>query len=109
MSSKRAPTPIACRLDVFDAEHRAQHDALTNAVRGDVQEAVELSDGYALRLPADSRCFAEAATWIALERRCCPFFDFQLAWRGADEAPWVRITGPKGAKSMIWDGLVRKG
>ncbi len=104
----RATTPIACRLDAFDAEELAQHAALTKAVRGDIQEVRELPNGYALRLPTDSKCFAEAAAWIALERRCCPFFDFQLSWHGTDEAPWLRLTGPPAAKAMIRDGLLAK-
>lgn len=108
MKESKPAAPIACRLDAFDAEERAQHDALTKALRDDIQQTQDLPNGYAFRLPASSKCFAETAAWIALERRCCPFFDFELTWRGQDPAPWLRLTGGKGVKEFVRQGLVER-
>ena len=98
--------PIACRLDVFGGAERVRHNALTAELRSEVRKLRELRDGYAMRLPADSRWLADAGAWMALERRCCPFFDFQLTWRRGEDSPWLRITGPPGVKAIIASGFV---
>jgi hypothetical protein len=43
-----------------------------------------------------------AARWASYERRCCPFFVFELEL-GPDEGPlWLRVTGGPGIKEFIW-------
>jgi hypothetical protein len=69
-------------------------------MRRHAQSREELSDGYAFRLPADPVLFQQAAEWVALERRCCPFVQFALEWK-EDDTVWVRFTGAPGVKQFL--------
>jgi hypothetical protein len=58
-----------------------------------------MSNGYSFRLPPGT--LLTVARWVALERKCCPFFTFQVELAG-DEGPlWLRITGSDGIKAFI--------
>jgi hypothetical protein len=70
------------------------------AAQGSAQANEEPSDGFGFRLAADPALFQQAAEWISLERRCCPFVRFALEWR-VDESVWVRLTGGPGVKEVI--------
>jgi hypothetical protein len=42
-----------------------------------------------------------AAEWVSFERKCCPFFAFELE-QAKDQGPfWLRITGSEGVKPFI--------
>jgi hypothetical protein len=64
------------------------------------QAREDLAEGVAFRLPADPVLFQQAAVWIGLERRCCPFVRFTLEWKD-DETVWVRLEGGPGVKEAI--------
>lgn len=81
---------LACDLSALDAAERARHSALRDELRARRLDAREVADGYAFSYPDDSEIILKLAEFVALERRCCPFFDFTLdIAAGADE---VRLT-----------------
>jgi hypothetical protein len=94
------PPPLYCRANALDKAQRRRQQELLALMRRSAQATEELRDGYALRLPAEAGLFQQAAEWIALERRCCPFVDFALEWK-ADESVRVRLTGGKGVKAFL--------
>jgi hypothetical protein len=58
-----------------------------------------MRNGYAFRLaPAK---LVDAAQWVSFERRCCPFFAFELELAKNDGPLWLRITGTRGVKPFI--------
>src|SRR5258708_40049225 len=65
---------IACDLNAIAADQKEQHGVTVRELFSAVQEAKELSDGYAFRLPTKSAILIKAAEFIANERLCCPFF-----------------------------------
>jgi hypothetical protein len=89
----------ACDLGALTADERATHHALAKTLMAAVQERTELTNGYAFRLaPAHLEM---AARWASNERRCCPFFVFELEL-GPDEGPlWLHVTGGPGIKEFI--------
>jgi hypothetical protein len=92
---------FACDMRALTKEQRAQHAELANELFAAVHEQQELPNGYAFRLPAER--WLDAATWAALESKCCPFFSFELN-AAADRGPvWLRITGRTGAKAFMKD------
>ncbi|MAS36773.1 MAG: hypothetical protein CL610_22400 [Anaerolineaceae bacterium] len=99
MSSNREPT-LVCDLTAIPTEARAAHAAASDALFGAVLEKQELEHGYAFRLPADSTVLAQAATFIANERLCCPFFRFQLDVQPGGMC-WLTLTGPDGVKDLL--------
>ena len=94
---------FACDLRALTSDERAQHAELGQQLLAAIQERRELPNGYAFRLAASE--WLVAARWAALERKCCPFFAFEL-----DSAPdggplWLRLTGRAGVKAFMREEL----
>jgi len=92
--------PLACRVRALDAAQRRRQQRLLDTVRRTAFGQHELPDGIALRFTADAAAFVQLAEWISLERRCCPFLEFTLEWKG-DDSVSLRLTGPPGGKEFI--------
>ena len=90
---------LVCRLDALTEVERARSAALQGELRAAMVERAELDDGWAFRL-RDGVSLPGVAEWIALERRCCPFFRFQLDVDGNDGQVWLRLTGD-GVKEFL--------
>jgi hypothetical protein len=110
-SASKAPetnSEIACNLGVFDASERSVHaNSFEALVIGRGLALKELSDGYCVKYPGDAQLFARLASWIANERRCCPFFTFELRLEPEGGALWMQISGPEGAKALLKPELER--
>jgi hypothetical protein len=79
-------------LDALTPAERARSAELLGELRAAMAERSELGDGWEFRL-RDGTSLARVAEWIALERRCCPFFRFRLDVEGEDGPVWLRLTG----------------
>ena len=90
---------FSCDMRAMTSEQRAEHAQLARAVFAAVTEQRELPNGYAFRLAADR--WLDAARWADLERRCCPFFAFELTAAADRGAMWLRVTGKKGVKEFM--------
>jgi hypothetical protein len=66
-----------------------------------VRERRELTDGYAFLIAASAVTLPEAAEWVDMERRCCPFLTIQLETPGGEDDWWLRLSGPAGAKAFL--------
>jgi len=95
---KNSP-PLACNLNALDREARARHAAVTAWLLEAALGVDELTDGYALRLPANDQALLHAAEFITRERRCCPFIDFSLT--ASLDAARLSLTGAGGVKQLI--------
>ena len=96
---------LVCKLDALTPAERARSATLLGELRGAMVERAELGDGWAFRL-RDGTSLAGVAEWIALERRCCPFFRFQLDVDGDAGPVWLRLTGA-GVKEFLAAQSVR--
>jgi len=98
--------PIACDPSALDSETFEKHKQVSETVLGSVAEIRERPDGYAFRLPTETEMIRQAATFVARERRCCPFFDFTLDVK-RDEGPvWLGISGREGVKQYVEDSVL---
>ena len=95
------PVPFACNLNALTADGRKQLHALIGRMSAAIVSTTELKDGYALHIDAARLSFTEAAQWISLERKCCPFFDFQLDLPGGNGNYSVALKGREGVKEFI--------
>jgi hypothetical protein len=93
-------TPFACRVNALDKTQRKRQQELLELMRRSAEATEELPDGFAFRLAADPALFQQAAEWVTLERRCCPFVQFTLDWK-QDDSVWVRFTGSPGVKPFL--------
>jgi hypothetical protein len=99
LSSLGARERFACNVNGLTGAERARHQELSESLLSAVQQKSELRDGYAFRLP--SSALMTAAEWVSLERKCCPFFTFEIE-QPKDQGPvWLRITGSEGVKAFI--------
>ena len=95
-------TPLACNLKALTAAERAAHKERTERVF-QAARLNPLADGYAVGLPAGS--WAEAALWVELERKCCPFLRFQLESAAESGEVVLRLTGRSGVKAFLEEEL----
>lgn len=97
-ASLQAETPIACNLKALNAEERRAHKERSEKLLRAVK-AEPLSNGYAIRFaPA---LWLEAAAWVELERKCCPFLEFQLESTAENAGVVLRLTGRPGVKEFL--------
>src|SRR5260370_2545101 len=100
--SEHANQPaFACNLKAFQPEERKRWRELVEQVTSAVVVVRELSNGYALQVNPTRAPVVEVVEWIALERKCCPFFDFQVDLRGEDGGLWLSLKGREGVKQFI--------
>src|SRR5438128_2097644 len=97
--SAAAVEPFACNMKALTKSERARHQKLSKTLLAAVQERAELPNGYGFRLP--SSMLISSAEWISFERKCCPFFGFEIEQVKNNGPLWLRITGSEGIKPFI--------
>ena len=95
--------PLACSLSAEDLSVRKEA-GLRELLDG-WQETQELPDGYALRFPGEEEWAARLLSFIAFERRCCPFFTFALVFAPQEGPLWLHLQGPAGTKELLAEWL----
>jgi len=94
-------SPIACDLSALSPDQRARLREVRFELRSMVREVRDLPDGYAFLLSAPEGSLVRVAEFIDLERRCCPFFRFELEVPEEGGAAWLRLTSRAGVKQFI--------
>ena len=92
---------LACRLDALSAEERVRHRDLTEELTRRARWVQEIPCGYALRFPDDPALSRRVIDWVALERRCCPFLEFEILLGEEGEPVILRLTGADGVKEFL--------
>lgn len=92
---------LACDFGAMDDGQRRRYQALRSRLREDFMEARELEDGYAFRHSSEAGVLVALAEYVALERLCCPFFDFAIEVGRDGGEVRLRMTGPEGAKGIL--------
>jgi hypothetical protein len=94
---------IACLLS--EREAAARGDFLARELFPGVEAVEELTDGYAYRFPGDDAWTANVLAFVAAERRCCPFFTFEVVFTPHDGPLWLRLRGSDAIKAFVRDNL----
>lgn len=105
VATQTTEPPFACRANALDKTQRKRQQKLIELVRRSAQETRELPDGFAFRLATDPALFQQAAEWVGLERRCCPFIHFTLEWK-RDDTVWIAFTGAPGVKDFLAEEIL---
>lgn len=92
--------PFACDMSALTPAQRAEHGDVMRGLFGAVSAVHAVEDGYRFVLSADDVTLERTGRFIALERRCCPFFTFRLDVP-ADAEPALEISGPTGVQPFI--------
>ncbi len=89
--------PIACALDKAQFEERK---ALVDRLAQRATERKAIPNGFALRFGRESGVVSQLASFVELERGCCPFLTFRIDVRAGDSV-WLELTGPTAAQEII--------
>ncbi len=90
-----------CDLKVFSKVERDRHKQLSHKLAEARGETRELPDGYAFRLQGEIVSLLDLAEWITYERRCCPFFDFEIELQRDGGPLWLKLRGREEIKQFI--------
>src|SRR5215469_12399428 len=93
--------PLACNLKAFTPEERVTWRKLIDEVKQAETPARELPNGHVFKIETSRISIARVAEWIDLERKCCPFLNFQLSLEGSNGAMTLALTGGHGVKEFI--------
>lgn len=87
-------------MTTLTGDERRQHAAYTEAWTNAIESRSALPEGYEYRLRAEPPVLTALMGFVAMERRCCPFFTFSIR---VDAGPKVsfRMTGPPGTREFI--------
>ena len=90
-----------CNLKALGVKERVRHLQLTYEIERARVETVELANGFAFRFQDGTVSLAELAEWVSAERKCCPFFDFEIEQQADDGPLWLKLRGKEGAKAFM--------
>ena len=94
-----AVLPIACTLSVPEQDERSEE--ISTNIFSEVQERIELQDGYEFGFPGTDAWAAKLLQFIITERECCRFFTFELIFEPNLGPIRLRLRGPEGTKGFI--------
>ncbi len=95
------PFPFVCRLDALSPAERARHAELTARLVNSARRVEELPNGWELSFDDAPDVGRRIVEWMARERRCCPFLDFDIRLGERAEPAVLRLTGAPGARDFI--------
>ena len=101
-ATAKKPVVFACNMKAMSTAQRKRHtEVLSPALQSAKLNVNELPDGYAFQFTSDAKTYQTVTEWVANERLCCPFFNFDIRV-GDESAPMtLHITGPDGVKQFI--------
>ena len=91
--------PIACNLS--EAELEARKEDITESMFSLYEQVDELPDGYAFKFPGDDAWAARLLNFVLEERKCCPFFTFDLTFEPKIGAIWLHLRGREDIKTFV--------
>ncbi len=95
------PQPIVCDLGALSSEERAREQTLLASFKMVCGRPEETEVGFRLVLPAGSEPMSQLGEFIALERLCCPFLNFDLTAAAGRGPVTLHIHGGPGVKPFI--------
>lgn len=74
---------------------------MRNVIFSRVESYEEVENGYIFQFKIEDEFLPKLTYYMLSERKCCPFFDFDLSIKAQGTGPVLKVTGPDGAKAMI--------
>jgi hypothetical protein len=94
-------TKLYCNIKALTPTVRAHHKQLTDKLTAMRKEVVEMEKGYEFQYSPSDVSLAELSQWVAMESKCCPFFDFHIDLEREGNLLCLRLTGEEGIKPFI--------
>ena len=90
-----------CNALALSTDERLRYGELAKTLRAAVSETRERDRGLAFRIELERMGLPLLAEWVALERRCCPFFEFTIEVGSEGNSTWLSLAGEEGVKDFI--------
>jgi len=90
-----------CNTKALNPAERTRHKELTEKLIAARHGIVVTEKGYEFQYCPTKISFAELAEWVVAEGKCCPFFDFHIAWEREGQLLCLRLSGDDGIKPFI--------
>jgi hypothetical protein len=90
-----------CNAKALTKAERERYNQLTGKLAQARAEVKELADGYAFRLKGEEVSLLDLGEWISAERKCCPFFSFEVEVQRDSGPLWLKLRGAEGIKPFI--------
>jgi hypothetical protein len=97
--------PIACLLP--NHEQAKRREKIANDIFKGAEETREIRDGFSFRYPGTDDWISKISEFIMFERKCCPFFTFELLFASNIGPVHLHIRGSKDVKEFIKKGLLQ--
>jgi hypothetical protein len=94
-------TGFCCDMQAMNTVERERYQVLRERLERAIEETKELETGYAFRWRSEAVSLVDLAEWVDKERKCCPFFDFEIALARERGPVWLKITGREGVKTFL--------
>jgi len=86
---------------VFTPEEGARHKEMTSKLVSSWKGFVETKDGYKFFFSSKKVSVAELIEWASNERKCCPFFNFDIDSEREGSVLCLQLAGDGGIKPFI--------
>lgn len=93
--------PIACVPSALTSAEHKRSQALREALAMRVTRVDDLSNGYRYHYKDGALALVDLAEWVPMERKCCPFLNFEVSWAAGDDEPELTLSGPQGVKGFL--------
>jgi len=90
-----------CNIKALTPEERAHLKQLAEKLTAARKAVVEMKKGYEFQFSPSNATVAELADWVAMESKCCPFFDFHIDLENEGKLLCLRLMGEEGIKQFI--------
>jgi hypothetical protein len=94
-------TGFYCNMRALTSPERARYKVLAEKLKAANAETREEPNGYAFRLNTSEASLVDVADWVNFEKRCCPFFDFEISLQREGGPLWLKVSGREGVKQFI--------
>jgi hypothetical protein len=101
ITSVHGDKAIACDLTVFSNSERIKHMALAKSLLEQARQVIEHKDGFTFVFEQSPFLEIQIADWVSKEKKCCPFFSFDLSRANTPPSLRLRISGPDRAKEIL--------
>jgi hypothetical protein len=96
-------TGFYCNMGALTSAERARYKVLAEKLKAANAERKEEASGYAFRINTAEASLVDVAEWVNFEKRCCPFFDFEITLQREGGPLWLKVGGRDGVKAFISD------
>jgi hypothetical protein len=95
------PDKFQCNRNALNPTERTHHKVLTDKLIANRTEIVGTAIGYEFQFSPATVSLADLADWVAVEGKCCQFFDFHIDLERRGGLLCLRLTGAEGVKPFI--------